>query len=327
MLSRAAKAQEGQATVEFILVLPILLLLTFGTIELGIFLQRQLVMGGAGFIAARAAAVSGPETDGAVRESLRTFAEESHAGWLGKLVAGESGSVKATKNPDQRWVKVTMQKQESWTGLVAGASELMGGKLDPEVKLAAAAVLNQEYVPGEGARSIARSHTHNLIDYRAKMGNLDTMAEPLAKLAPVLGRLPGVGNRAASLALGIDPSRQAVAENPRRAWTQENRSAGDWYLDRQAEEIASYTRLGPGVGNGLGQSAHVYQGLQDYKTLANWIYAFKQGGSLDPTLTIGPAVEFITTNALILDRTAMTPLANLVQGFVEGTVFHAKAKP
>jgi hypothetical protein len=325
-MRRSWKDQTGQSTVEFVLVLPILLLLTFGTIELGIFLQRQLVMGGAGFIAARAAAVSGPEANGAVQETLKTFAEESQAPWLAKVVDGNGGSVKATKHDDQRWVKVTLQKLESWTGLVAGASGAMGGTLDPEVRLATAVTLNQEYVPGDGARSAARAFTHNLIDYRTKMGNLDTLAKPLSSLGPLLSRLPGVGNRAASLAYGIDPTRQAVAENPRRSWNQESRYAGDWYLDRQAEEPAAYSRLGPGAGgNGLGQSAHVYQGLKDYQILANWIYTFKQAGSLDPTLAT--TVEVITTTALALDRTAMTPLANVVHGFVEGSVFQTKAQP
>lgn len=324
-MRRTWKDQSGQSTVEFVLVLPILLLLTFGTIELGIFLQRQLVMGGAGFIAARAAAVSGPESSTAVKETLKTFAEESQAPWLAQVVSGDAGSVKDTKHDEQRWVKVTLQKKESWTGLVAGSSSALGGTLDPEVRLATAVTLNQEYVPGDGARSAARAFTHNLVDYRTKLGNLDTVAKPLASLGPLLGRLPGVGNRAASLAYGIDPTRQAVAENPRRSWNQESRYAGDWYLDRQAEEAAAYTRLGPGVGNGLGQSAHVYQGLKDYQTLANWIYAFKQAGSIEPTLT--GIVEGITGTALILDRTAMTPLANVVHGFVEGTVFQTKAQP
>ncbi len=324
-MRRTWKDQNGQSTVEFILVLPILLLLTFGTIELGIFLQRQLVMGGAGFIAARAAAVSGPETNAAVQETLKTFSEESQAPWLAKVVAGDAGSVKATKHDDQRWVKVTLQKKESWTGLVAGASQALGGTLDPEVRLAAAVTLNQEYVPGDGARSAARAFTHNLVDYRTKLGNLDTLAKPVSTLAPWLSKLPGVGNRAASLAYGIDPTRQAVAENPRRTWNQESRYAGDWYLDRQAEEPASYSRLGPGAANGLGQSAHVYQGLKDYQTLANWIYAFKQAGSIDPT--IAGTVTFITGTALTIDRTAMTPLAMGVQTFVEGTIFQTKAQP
>lgn len=326
-MRRAWKDQSGQSTVEFVLVLPILLLLTFGTIELGIFLQRQLVMGGAGFIAARAAAVSGPEANNAVKETLNTFAAEAKAPWLAQVVNGEAGSVKATKNDDQRWVKVTLTKRDSWTGLVAGASSALGGTLNPEVRLAAAVPLNQEFVPADGARSAARAHTHNLVDYRTKLGQLDQLAKPLSALGPQLARLPGVGNRAASLAYGIDPTRQAVAENPRRAWTQENRYAGDWYLDRQAEEPTSYNRLGPGAGNGLGQSARVYQGLQDYQALANWIYAFKQGGSVDPTLTISPIVNGITGVAIGLDRTAMTPLANAVSGFVEGTVFQTKAKP
>ncbi|MNK71459.1 hypothetical protein D3C87_909100 [compost metagenome] len=194
------------------------------------------------------------------------------------------------------------------------------------MRLAAAVTLNQEFVPGDGSRSAARAFTHNLVDYRTRMGNLDAVSKPLSSLAPHLSRLPGVGNRAASLAYGLDPTRQAVAENPRRSWNQESRYAGDWYLDRQAEESASYARLGPGAGgNGLGQSAHVYQGLKDFQTLANWIYAFKQAGSIDPTV-LG-TVEFITGTAVGLDRTVMSPLAAGVQTFVEGTVFQTKAKP
>lgn len=324
-MRRTWKDQSGQSMVEFAMVLPILLLVTFGTIELGVFLQRQLVMGGASFIAARAAAVSGPETNGAVQETLSTFAKESQAAWLGNVVSGDAGSVKATKHDEQRWVKVTLQKKESWTGLVAGASSALGGTLDPEVRLAAAATLNQEFVPGDGSRSAARAFTHNLVDYRTRMGNLETVAKPLDSLGPLLSRLPGVGNRAASLAYGIDPSRQAVAENPRRKWSQESRYGGDWYLDRQAEETASTSRLGPGPGaNGLGQSAHVYQGLKDFQVLANWIYAFKQAGSIDPTAAA--TVEVITTTALALDRTVMAPLSGGVQTFVEGTIFQTKAQ-
>lgn len=324
-MHRTWKDQAGQSSVEFVLVLPILLLLTFGTIELGLFLQRQLVMSGAGFIAARAAAVSGPESGAAVRETLGTFAQESQAPWLAQVVSGETGAVKATKNDDERWVKIMVQKKDSWTGLVAGASRALGGGLDPEVRLAASVLLNQEFVPGDGARSATRAFTHNMIDYRTKLGNLEAVGDKLSPLTPWLNRLPGVGNRAASLAYALDPTRQAVAANPRRQWSQENRYAGDWYLDRQAEEPATISRLGPGAGNGLGQSIRLYQGLKDYQALANWIYAFKQAGSVDPT--VATTVNALTTTAAALDRTVMSPVTSGLQLAVEGTIFQTKARP
>lgn len=90
---------------EFALILPLLGLLTFGMVEITLYVQQKSALIGAGFFAARTASVLSNETDLA-RASARRFAEAAGYGWLQEAVggmqlqgAGESSRVRLTATP------------------------------------------------------------------------------------------------------------------------------------------------------------------------------------------------------------------------------------
>lgn len=192
--------------VEFALILPILLLLTFGTLEIGLYLQRRLVLGGATFCAARAAAVQGPKAGGAAKSVLTTYASDAQAQWI----AQAAGSTKVQGGDRQLQVSVT-RTGDMWTGLLTGSVQLTGGRLDPIAKWQAMTPISQEFVPGDSGRHAGRSQTDLMVDYRAKL--------PWAGLMPdfsgMLDKLPpGLVPPGADLRLALNPAEQAAMANP-----------------------------------------------------------------------------------------------------------------
>lgn len=79
--------ESGQAIAEFGLVLPMLALLTFGTIEVAIYLQQQAAMNGVAFVAARAASVTGGEGRFG-KEAANEVAKAAGMPWLEQAAAG-----------------------------------------------------------------------------------------------------------------------------------------------------------------------------------------------------------------------------------------------
>ncbi|MEZ0374951.1 MAG: TadE/TadG family type IV pilus assembly protein [Candidatus Sericytochromatia bacterium] len=81
------KSQRGQGLVEFALVLPILLLLTLGTILLTLSYIQKARMNGLAYMSARVAAVRRPDFD-ASAFTLRQYGERSGQRWLSEVSAG-----------------------------------------------------------------------------------------------------------------------------------------------------------------------------------------------------------------------------------------------
>lgn len=191
--------------VEFAIVLPILLILSFGTLEMGFYLQRRLILGGASFVAARAAAVQGPKAEADAKQVLDTYAQDAQAPWI----AQTAGSCKID-TPSPRLVRLTVTKQgDAWTGLLTGAVQTQGGKMPPIDRWTASAPISQEYVPGPSSDE-ARRPTDEMIDYQVTV--------PWQSIVPNFGGLssvPGVaGIGGQDVILAMDPAAQAVDANP-----------------------------------------------------------------------------------------------------------------
>lgn len=200
------RAQRGQAMVEFTMILPILLLLSFGTIEIGLYLQRRVVMGGASFVAARAAAVQGPRANTAVQKVLTTYAEDSKSRWIAETV----GSAKLSREGARRLRLQVSREGDLWTGALTGSMELTGKPLAPQAKWKTEYPISQEFVPGgPSSSSYARKPTDIMVDYRARipwMSQVPNFSGMLSKVPP------GFGGE--DLVIALNPAEQATRPNP-----------------------------------------------------------------------------------------------------------------
>jgi hypothetical protein len=195
-------AAPGQAMVEFALVLPLLLLLTFGTIELGLAVQRRLVLTGTAFVAARVAAVHGETADAGVRKVVETYAADAGSTWL--------TGVKPELDRAGSGMRVRMtRKDEGFTPALVGAMVASGGKPPQRGSWTVAAVVRPEFVPGRLLRGAAQVPTDLQVDYRVTLPGL----ERLKGIGDIVRKLPG-GASGAELALAADPTTQATLANP-----------------------------------------------------------------------------------------------------------------
>lgn len=202
---------------EFAIILPMLLLLTFGTIELGIYLQRQLVLTGAGFLAARAATVGGKDGNNpslAAQEVIRAYSQDSQQPWVGTVVSGSEGSMEVKTEANERLVRVKVTKKEqSLSDLLAA----FGGAARPGMgQLGASIAVNREFVQGRGSKSAAQYPANSIVNYPLEIPGVDVYLAALSKAANYIqsAPLPDVAKGLVS-ALTFTPL-QAVMENPGR---------------------------------------------------------------------------------------------------------------
>ncbi len=150
------KNQDGQAMAEFAMVLPMLALLTFGTIEVALWLQQQSSLNAAAFLASRSAAVVGGDT-AKTRGALADYAAAS-PGWLGRAIDGmkvERGTagVKLDASADR------------FTGMI---NALTSGDVNGFDRLGAAATLPLEYDPKRFENAKTGPKSRFLFDYRVE---------------------------------------------------------------------------------------------------------------------------------------------------------------
>ncbi|MFN3431129.1 MAG: TadE family protein [Candidatus Sericytochromatia bacterium] len=151
---------SGQAMVEFALVLPFLALLTFGTLEVALYLQQQSAMNGAAFIAARSAAVLGADKAG-TDKALKAYTDATGMPWLqtAKVTDGSSKGNGVAKY-------TLVAGSDRLTGLISG---LTGGKVTGFDTLSAEAVLAMEYDArgyyGASQSATYKAKTISLIEY------------------------------------------------------------------------------------------------------------------------------------------------------------------
>jgi hypothetical protein len=199
------RLQRGQAMVEFSMLLPLLLLLSFGTLEVGLYLQRRLVAGGATFVAARAAAVQGPRASGTTTRILTTYSQDSGSRWVAELAS----TAKVGKE-GPRLIRIGVAKEgDAWTGALTGSVELLGGHLDPQAKWRSEYPISAEYVPGGAAgQSYGTKPTDIFIDYRAKLPYVDRLPD----VSGLLRSLPG--GKDSNTVLALNMAEQAAMKNP-----------------------------------------------------------------------------------------------------------------
>lgn len=202
---------------EFAIILPMLLLLTFGTIELGIFLQRQLVLSGAGFLAARAATVGGRDGNNpsqAAQEVLRAYSQDSQQPWVGTVLSGSQGSMEVKTEANERLVRVKVAKKEQSLSDFLAA---FGGIGRPGMgQLGASIAINREYVQGRGSKSAAQYPANGIVNYPLEIPGIDVYLAGLAKAGNYIQSVPlpdtvkGLANM-----VTFNPL-QAVQDNPGR---------------------------------------------------------------------------------------------------------------
>lgn len=174
--------QDGQSMAEFALVLPMLALLTFGTIEVGIYLQQQSLLNAAGYIAARSASVLANEVT-PTRESTMKFARMAGPAWLGDAVSAMHSA--STKDAS---VFKLQSKTDLLTGLISGLTDNKAKGLDT---LAAVGTLPLEYDYRKAHQThvtgVAR--TFSLVTYdsnpkslRGNLAVLDTAPAGIARI-------------------------------------------------------------------------------------------------------------------------------------------------
>ena len=204
-MNQPFRRPRGQAMVEFAMVLPLLILITFGTIEVGLMVQRRLVLTGTAFVAARVAAVHGQTATAGIRKVVETYAVDSGAEWV-----AHSASRAKVSSTGTHAIRVSLPQRDSGlTGLLVGAMVTSGGPAPRLGEWQAVASVRREFVPGRLGRGAAQTPTDLQVDYRVRLPGL----ESLKGLGEVVRKLPG-GGSGAGLVLAADPTTQATLPNP-----------------------------------------------------------------------------------------------------------------
>lgn len=217
------RGEEGQSLVEFAILLPILVLLSFGTLDLSIFLYRQITLTGAGFLAARAATVGGVEGNNPLagaREVVRAYGEDAAQPWIMEIADQNHGQVAVAPEAGRTMRVSVFRTDERWSGAAVAAVAALGGQLKPEVgRLGAAIAINREWVAGPGGKSAQQRRSSARIEYSIDLGPLSRVEQTMAPFAngirSSLGSIPTVGTYANSVATVVSFSPlQAVGPNP-----------------------------------------------------------------------------------------------------------------
>ncbi|MDB5098169.1 MAG: hypothetical protein JWM80_2590 [Cyanobacteria bacterium RYN_339] len=209
---RLWRDDSGQGMAEFVLVLPLLALLTFGTIEVAIYLQQQSTLTAAAFLASRSASVLGNEA-GPTKASTQSFAAETGAGWLQDAVGG----MKASHSDKSSSFKLEA-KTDRLSGLI---DALTNGQAKGFDTLTAQATLPLEYdhkrVGQRSATSVAK--THFMINYDSKPTAIAALNLALTNIDRVLGKFKKIP---AVLELPYDfrPKPKGPGVAPGESWPQ-----------------------------------------------------------------------------------------------------------
>lgn len=217
MLRQLRRREEGQTMAEFAIILPMLLLLTIGTIELGVFLQRQIILSGAGFLAARAATVGGKEGNNpslAAQEVMRAYSEDSKQPWIGKVVSGSEGKLDVKTEAADRAIRVQVTKKETSLGDMLAA--FGGGGSQGKGQIGASIVVNREYVQGRGAKSAAQYPANGIVNYPIDIPGLNVYLGGLQRAASQVQSLPLPDSVKGLATLFTFSPLQAVQDNPGR---------------------------------------------------------------------------------------------------------------
>lgn len=252
---------------EFAIILPMLLLLTLGTIELGIFLQRQLVISGAGFLAARAATVGGKDGNNpsrAAQEVMRAYSEDSKQPWVGSVVSGSGGSMEVKTEASDRLIRVKVTKKENSLGDLLAA---FGGMGRPgQGQIATSVAINREYVQGRGSKSAAQYPANAIVNYPVDIPGAGVYLAGLARAANQIQAYPMPDSVKGLVSLFTFSPLQAVLDNPGRDERyQVGRTEAAVYASSDLETApgdAAYLRPSERLYNGLKLTPTAMRSLQ-----------------------------------------------------------------
>lgn len=232
--------------IEFAMIMPILALLTFGTLEIALYMQQQSAINAAAFIGARSASVLGNDA-AMTRASLKAFTDATGFGWLSnaRVTQGRAGVASVEIGAGAGRL----------SGLVSG---LTGGQGKAFDELSAAATLPLEYEAKKlkGSYSpTSKPMTYLMVSYdgstpesevlKGGVNRLRQLKVALDKAAQALDKVPnvpGLPNLKAygHIASGQEPFRMlaAVTPNPKdRKSTGDNPAArSSAYLGPKYEE-------------------------------------------------------------------------------------------
>jgi|GEM_PF-4488087 len=176
----SAAQESGQALVEFALILPMLALLTFGTLEVSLYLQHASALNGAAFLAARSASVVGNQNRIST-QNVKTYADATGMAWLGESCQ----NMKAAHGADY-----TRFRLEAKMGLLASLLQASGGGSARVDTIGAVATLPLEYDPKRQPKHTAnptyKPKTHCMVSYDApRVAAPKGVGDGLKKLAEV----------------------------------------------------------------------------------------------------------------------------------------------
>lgn len=215
--------EEGSAMVEFALVLPLLIVLTIGSIYLSISFAQKSVMNGLTFSEIRAASVRQQHT-GIAKHTVDNYLKrtEGNQKWLDETTS----EIKADNKEKQLTIIVT--KDALNIEILSNALNILGGrKPDGKTeirKIKSAMVLPIEYITLAGRSD--RPNTRTTVNYEASIAGADflnrvlfanmpdsikemilpkSLVDPKTPEPGEIG-MPINGNRRADLILGADPT-------------------------------------------------------------------------------------------------------------------------
>lgn len=187
-LSAATHEPEGgQSLVEFGLILPFLAILTFGTLEIAIYLQQQSTMNAAAFLAARSASVLG-ESKTEAQKSLKDFTEATGFAWLA------NGSVRS-KLAHGTWT----YQIEAGAGRLSGLlSAFSNGRITTLDTMTGEAMMPLEYNAKKldsSYKATSKPMTHFMVTYDSQPLKLPGDATSLDKynlkfIADLMAKIP-----------------------------------------------------------------------------------------------------------------------------------------
>ena len=314
--------QRGQALVEWVIVLPVLLLMTFASLELGIYLHHQVVASGASFLAARAAAVGGREGTSFTKGGqavLEAYANESGQVWLREAATGVGGKLTVSTGAQDESIAVQIEHpHDRWSSVVQAMSAATGGALRKDLgQISARTLVNREHVPGKQGRSAVQSDSSDSLQYPAELGpvlgRLPEKIEPVvARVRQAVGLVPGAPAQSMALldALSFQPL-QAVADNPVGRRYQPGRTMSAVYASSDAETLEV---------NPLRQSVRLAGSL---KTSSKALVTLRAEMVADPAFT--PTVMLGLQAAMVPLAVAAKPV-RLALDQLDTTLFGVRAR-